>query len=665
MLLLIPVISAMAAEALSLPASGRSRLTPNGRQRELKISGLAHDLNKPAGTFTNQATGYITFETLELFGYPKAYNELLITIEGNPPDAARVKEVANLVADKIIKGGRAVYSIVLANPGRLWFESFLAPMTSILGILGLIILIMSGLLVVNTISALMAQQLRQIGMMKAVGARTSQIMWVYLFSMLVIGLAALAVAVPLGNLWTRSSVKLLAGIINFNITNLDLPLQVFYIQFGLSILVPLIAALFPILSGSRITVREAISDYGLSKVNFGQSLFDQIIGRIHGLPRPLLLSLRNTFRQKGRLALTLATLSIASAIFIAVLSVYASLTGTMNRALSYYGFDLIVQFSRTYRIEQIANEVKDLPGVVTAEIWDSASGRILLPDGSETDPIMVIAPSVNTALLNPSLLAGRWLKPTDENAIVINSDVLKVAPNVRVGDQITLNIEEKEAVWTVVGIIRSVLSGPTAYANYPYFSRMLGRYGEAAATYVKVQLQDSGYQTMMAKLLQDHFERSGMRVGSTTTVSNLRQSAISQYNVIFIFLLLMVVLLTVVGGLGLTGTMSLNVLERTREIGVLRAVGASNGAVLQIIIVEGILIGLISWFIGIILAVPLSWILGRAVGTGFLGEPLPLTYSFAGILIWLLIVLILASIASYIPARRAVILTVRDILAYE
>lgn len=654
----LPLVKSKVGDSISIQTS-------NGRQRTLKISGLAHDLNKPAGTFTNQVTGYITFDTLEILGYPKAYNELLMTVDGNPPDLARVKEVANMVGNKIVKGGHTVYSTVLANPGRLWFEAYLTPMASILGILGIILLLMSALLVVNTISALMAQQIRQIGIMKAVGGRTSQIVWMYMFSMLIIGFSALVIAVPLGNLWTRSSVSLLAKIINFDISNMDVPLKVFYVQFALSILVPLAAASFPIFSGARVTVREAISDYGLSNVNFGRSFFDRVIGTIRGLPRPLLLSLRNTFRQKGRLVLTLATLSIASAIFIAVLSVYASLTVTMNQALNYYGFDLAVQFSRSYRVEQISNVINSLPGVVTAETWDTLNGRITLPDGSESDPIMVIAPAANTSLIKPNLLAGRWLKPDDQNAVVINSDVLKVAPGIRVGDKITLTLNEKKNEWTVVGTIRSVLTGPNAYTNYSYFSRLLGRYGEAAAVYVKVQNPDDRYQMLMARLLEDHFETAGMRVGSTLTVAELRRTALSQYNVIFIFLLLMVILLTIVGGLGLTGTMSLNVLERTREIGVLRAVGASNSSVLQIIISEGILIGVISWLIGMVLAIPLAWLLGRVIGSGFLREPLLLTYSISGVLIWFFIVLLLATIASYIPGRRAVSLTVRDILSYE
>ncbi len=639
--------------------------TSDGRQRNLKIVGLAHDLTGPAGTFTNRASGYVTFDTLEMLGYPKLYNELLISVDGNPPARATVNKIANQVADKIQKSGRTVYSIVLSNPGRLWFESFITPMASILGILGVVILLMSGLLVINTISALMAQQIRQIGIMKAIGARTGQIMWMYLVYMLVIGLVALAIAIPLGNLFARASVTLLTRIINFDIPSFKVPVQVVYLQLFLSIFVPVAAASLPILASTRITVREAISDYGLTKTNFGRSIFDRLVGAIRGLPRPLLLSLRNTFRQKTRLSLTLATLAIGSAIFIAVLSTYVSLTNTLDQALRYYGFDVVVQFSRPYRIEQIASEVQNTPGVVRAETWDFINARALLPDGTESDNLLLVAPSTETTLINPQILDGRWLKPKDQDAIVINSEVLRIIPGIKVGDRITLNIDERKNDWTVVGIIQSVLTGPTAYANYPYYSQALGRYGMASSAYIKVQNPDRRFQALVSRLAEDRLERAGLKVGSTQTVAELRGTAIRQYNVIFIFLMLMAALLTFVGGLGLAGTMSLNVMERTREIGVLRAVGASNGSVMQIVIFEGILIGILSWLIGIFLAVPISRLLGNAVGNGFLGKPLPFTYSFFGVFVWFIVVLVLSTIASYVPARKAVLLTVRDILAYE
>jgi len=131
------------------------------------------------------------------------------------------------------------------------------------------------------------------------------------------------------------------------------------------------------------------------------------------------------------------------------------------------------------------------------------------------------------------------------------------------------------------------------------------------------------------------------------------------------FMLGMAVMIAIVGGLGLMGTMSINVLERTREIGVMRAIGASNGDIQGIVIVEGLVIGLISWSLSIFLAIPITGVLCFGVGMAILTAPMPAVYGATGIIAWLIFTLVLATIASALPARRASRLTVRDTLAYE
>lgn len=116
---------------------------------------------------------------------------------------------------------------------------------------------------------------------------------------------------------------------------------------------------------------------------------------------------------------------------------------------------------------------------------------------------------------------------------------------------------------------------------------------------------------------------------------------------------------------GLMGTMSLNVLERTREIGVMRAIGASNGAVRGIFLTEGVTIGLLSALIAIVFSFPLGQALSALVGEAIFQLPLSYAISFNGIIMWLIIVVILSLLASFLPAYNASRLTVREILAYE
>jgi putative ABC transport system permease protein len=126
----------------------------------------------------------------------------------------------------------------------------------------------------------------------------------------------------------------------------------------------------------------------------------------------------------------------------------------------------------------------------------------------------------------------------------------------------------------------------------------------------------------------------------------------------------MAALVATVGGLGLMGTMSINVLERTREIGVMRAIGASDGAVRGVVMAEGVFIGLLSWIIGTVMAVPLGKWFSDGLGIGFMGSPFPYEFSVQGALWCLLGVVVIAAAASAWPAWHASRLTVREVLAY-
>jgi putative ABC transport system permease protein len=638
--------------------------SPSGRVRELRVAGVVHDTGQMAASWTGWAAGYVTPETLEWLGLPWSFDELNIIVSGDTLDKEAATLGAEQVRERLERSGRTVYYTWVPTPGKHPADEVVQPIILLMGSLGALSLLVSGFLVFNTLQALLTQQVRQIGIMKAVGGQANQIMGVYYAMVLLYGLLALAVAVPLGTMAGNAMTSFMAGLINFEITSFEIPPQVFALEVGVGLLVPCLAALYPILSGVRTTAAKAMSDYGLSNSAFGQGLVDRVLERVRGISRPMLLSLRNTFRRKGRLVLTLITLTLGGAIFIAVFSVRASLLNTLDGWFDLVRYDVYLVFRRGYRIDQIEREALQVPGVVAAEGWRFSSARRQRPDGTESDTINLRATPVDSPLVRPTLVEGRWLLPEDENAVVVNTFMLKDDPDIKVGEEIELLIDGDETVWHVVGIMQGPPS-PMAYVSLDYFVQVVGGVGRAGVVFVQTDRHDAAFQSSMEDALEEQYEGVGLNVSRTMTSSTERAQVESQFNVLVMFLLIMAILLAVVGAIGLMGTMSLNVLERTREIGVMRALGASDGAVLQIVIVEGVLIGVLSWLVGTVLALPLSRLLSDAVGVSILQGELDYTFSTGGMLLWLVMVILLSMLASAWPARSASRVTVREVLAYE
>jgi putative ABC transport system permease protein len=134
---------------------------------------------------------------------------------------------------------------------------------------------------------------------------------------------------------------------------------------------------------------------------------------------------------------------------------------------------------------------------------------------------------------------------------------------------------------------------------------------------------------------------------------------------IYIFLIVMSCILAGVGGLGLMTTMSMNVLERRREMGVLRAIGASPKIVWLIVVAEGAVIGLLSWALAALAAWPVSKAIGNLMVRLAFKSGLDFFFELRGLLIWLAVSIGLCVIASFVPAWHASRGSVRDAIGYE
>jgi putative ABC transport system permease protein len=638
----------------------------DGKIRELRFAGFVHEVTSFPYAFTQQVTAYVTPETIKWLGGTEEFSQLYLTVTEKKTDEAHVREVAQAVADKIEDSGRQVLFVFVFQPGRHFATDITKSLGALMGFMGGLTVALSAFLVFSTINALIAQQIRQIGMMKAVGAGTFQLVGMYIVLVLSFGILALVVAVPLSEL-TSGVGGFIATYLNFLPGPYRLKPQILAMQAFVALVVPVLAAVIPVFNGARITVREAISSYGLGHGTFGKGLIDRILARIHFLSRPLLISLRNTFRRKARLALTLSTLTLAGAIFIAVFNLRASMNLAINEIFGYLLSDINLSFTQYQRLQKVLPVVMNTPDVVDAEAWGSASGSVLTEDSSTSTEITLLAPPAQSTLIDPTLTSGRWLLPEDENAIVIGNHLIAVRPELKVGDEVTIDIDGETNTWKIVGIYRMAgnVIPPILYTNREYFSRLTNTSSRIVDLRITTTQHDAVNQRRIARELEANLDRAGIDVGGVAIGAELIALNTQQTDILVYFLLVMAVLIAFVGGLGMMSTMSLNVFERTREIGVMRAIGASDGAILQLVIVEGMLIGVISWVFGALLAVPLGQGLAYIVGITMLQSPLNFVFSLDGFFVWLMIVLVISALASALPARNASRLTVREVLAYE
>jgi putative ABC transport system permease protein len=264
------------------------------------------------------------------------------------------------------------------------------------------------------------------------------------------------------------------------------------------------------------------------------------------------------------------------------------------------------------------------------------------------------------------LTAGRLLRPDDGHALLLNQKLARKM-GLDVGDQIVIDLgDTRETEWTVVGLIFD-LGGRdqnTAYLHRDTLSADLNQVGRASVAEITVAGSTLAAQETVERDLRKYFESRNIGVGWTDTFIKDKENANAQFSVLTTILMIMTFLIAIVGSIGLSGTLSINVIERGREIGVMRAVGASSMDIAMIFMGEGLLLGVLSW----VQAVPISLLASKYFVLA-LGEVIdfPAVYHFSmtGVWIWLVIVVVLSLMASWLPARRATQISVRESLAYE
>jgi putative ABC transport system permease protein len=639
---------------------------PNGSIKSMTVAGIVQDQTTAAGDFLSPPLSYITIDTLPWLGQPTTYNRLFATVNSDSNDLDHIREVSATVADKLDKSDVQILRTQLNQTNKHPMASTVQAILGILMALGILIVFLSSSLIANTLNSLLSQHLPHIGVMKLIGARSQQIFGMYMVLILFFGLIALLIALPTGGQAAYLLSDYVASKMNFNLQGYRIVPLAYLLQIIVAILVPLAAGFIPIINGSRVKVQAAINGTALSGGKSSPGWLERLGSHVKWLSRPLLISLRNTFRRKRRLLLTLFTLTIGGAIFIGVFNVQLSLNDFILMTEKYFIADVTLNFDRPYRLDEIKQVVMSIPHVKAVEGWSFVSADIIRQDETVADYLTILAPPADSKLIAPIMLEGRWLQPGDTTAITVSEAIWTIYPDIKPGDQLKLKINGQEDEWTVVGIFRLLSRDQIiAYATYEYVSRLINLPNQSFSYRVVTDQHTLAYQEQMSSTIDTNLRKLGYHVSDTQAGLSTLKTASESLAILINFLLVMALLTAAVGSIGLTGTMGMNVMERTREIGVMRAIGATDKQIMRTVMVEGMIIGVISWFLAAIASFPITLLLNRIISLAIFNSPSKFMLNPYGFLIWLGLVLILSAVASVLPARNAARLTIREVLAYE
>ena len=551
---------------------------------------------------------------------------------------------------------------------------------ALLRLLAIIAVLLSAVLLVNVTTALVAEQIPVIGIMKAAGGTGGVIMRGYLLSVAIYSALGTVPGLALG-LYAgyQLAIAVASG------SQLDVgpfALQPWIVGFGLAVglAVPLLASLPPLGNGTRITVREATSGHGVSgpgTLGIAGGALQQVGARLTGgltwASRTTQLGLFGLFRRRSRLLLSVLTLAVAAMSFLVVQISVSSVSGTVAAIDAHSSADMEVYFDDTSLYGQLSHQLGSLPNLERIERY--AGGNVSTAWG--TLEIMGYEP--DTRIYHYQLTSGRWLRADDTNVVLL-SDAAAVRTGLHVGDTVLVNgrtplrvIGTLKQTISVLGWIGAAVTSVTTLNQLQGIPAAGSRAGATHEVVIGARDRSRSAVDQLAQKVNQLLNPSDGYADGTGYFSGSRGSIDTTHEyvsrrqrgwvVLYSMLYAIALLVGVTGLLGLVQARAASALERRREIGTLRAIGASSWRVGQVFWVEGMAEAGLAWCLGSLAGVPLAYGFVKVLSQTVM--PLNVEIDVSAFLVMAGATLLIASLASIVPAWSASHQRTATLLRYE
>jgi len=627
---------------------------------QARVSGIVFDPGQAPATQDHFIYAYATPETYELLTGERFPSRLIVRLRNAATRSDSQKAAERIVQDLKIRGIQ-VDTLVVPEPDEHPHQWQLNTLLFLQGSIGLLAFIMGAFLVSQLMAAMIAGQTRQIGILKAIGARRIDIIQIYLIMILIPGAIAASIAIPLASAAGYAFAEFISRKLNFEILTTGLPPGLYLAMILVSLLLPLVFSFRALQRGSSISVRDALTDYGIR----GESGAENPSSFVSTISPMFLAAFRNVLRRKKRFTLTVLMMSLGVAIFSTGFNIRQSLSDFLAEIRAGMRYDVQVVLSRQVSKEEAMTPFHSIPNVSRIEAWNGGRGELQSRVISTGTGIGIVALPWNTDLFRPRVTEGRWLNSSSAMEMVVNQQAMRSFPGLAVGQDRELETGGRRIRFRLVGIIEE-FEKPKIYLDAQVYNNVANPQGRINSLMFTGARRDFAGVMELKKEIERALTGSNLSVLYVMSQAERAKVIFDHLDIIFFCLLFFAFLVLFVASLGMASSAGISTLERTREIGVMRAVGASNGAIFRLFTFEGAIVSSVSLAIGTALSLPLSIIASRSFGNLMLGEGYSLRFAFSltGFLVTVATVFLSGWLASRIPAGQAMRIAVRDALAY-
>jgi putative ABC transport system permease protein len=638
-----------------------AKVRSGGSVINVPIAGIAFDPAQAPGTMDHLLYGYVDKKTFtDITG--EAANQRLIIRFKNVQSRQDVQTATTKLINELKSQTINVEKITIPKFNEHPHQWQLNTLLFLEGSIGFLAFFMGAVLVSQLMASILAKQVRQIGILKAIGASRHKILMMYIMMVLSLGVVSGLIAIPLAIKSGFFYAYFVAGILNFEVLTKTLPYQVYFYMIAVSLLLPVILSLPVILKGTKISVRDAISDYGIPQevpIKAGHLLSQKI-----KLPNNITMAFRNIFRRKYRLIVTIVAMALGVAIFNTGFNVQQSLKDLLSDVNEGMKHDVQVALINQIPKEEALKYFDGIDNIERIETWNGGRGVMQSMVVSNDNGVGIIALPHNTDLLSFRSIQGHWLDNSNEPEMVMNQAAALLYNNPKLNSYLEVSIGGKKLNAKLIGIVNEV-DNAKMYMDKEIYDRLANP--DHHINSLMFVAKDKSYGKVM-KLKQDiekAIAPSNLQVLYVMMQAERVKIIVDHLNIVLFTLVFFASLVLLVSAMGMASATSITIMERTREIGVLRAIGATPRMIYSLLTTEGMIVRIVSIILGLLLAIPLSNIATKFFGNLMLGVNLQPAFSSIGLLVTVIVTVIFGWVASRLPARSAIKVTTRDALAYE